>query len=165
MSATGGQLLAHLVGDYPSVAPDPAFRRPDGKKMGWPCPLSGHTEPKIVGRTKRWTYCARCNRYWCTVHARIANYRRRSAAIAAYGGFCVCCGENQRAFLCIDHIDGNGAAHRRSITGGDNANGPMFFLWLEKNKYPPGFQVLCWNCNAAKEHLGQCPHQGGLLNV
>ena len=31
--------------------------------------------------------------------------------------------------------------------------------WLKRNDYPPGFQVLCHNCNWAKHALGRCPHQ------
>lgn len=29
--------------------------------------------------------------------------------------------------------------------------------WLEANGYPAGFQVLCANCNMAKQS-GGCPH-------
>ena len=31
--------------------------------------------------------------------------------------------------------------------------------WLITNNFPKGFQILCWNCNKAKGHLGKCPHQ------
>ena len=31
--------------------------------------------------------------------------------------------------------------------------------WLEKNNFPSGFQILCWNCNFAKGSLGKCPHE------
>jgi hypothetical protein len=30
--------------------------------------------------------------------------------------------------------------------------------WLKNSGYPPGFQVLCFNCNFAKHRKGQCPH-------
>lgn len=33
------------------------------------------------------------------------------------------------------------------------------YRWLMKNKYPSGFQVLCWNCNMGKQiNGGVCPH-------
>ena len=32
-----------------------------------------------------------------------------------YGKVCQCCGEPRLTVLAIDHIDGNGAEHRRSI--------------------------------------------------
>ena len=31
------------------------------------------------------------------------------------------------------------------------------FLWLIKNDFPPGYQVLCFNCNYAKTAFGKCP--------
>lgn len=69
-----------------------------------------------------------------------------------YGGKCACCGEDEWKFLTIDHINNDGAAHRRVvktyITG-----------WLIKNNFPPGFQILCHNCNFTKEAYGGCPHQ------
>lgn len=75
---------------------------------------------------------------------------------------CSCCGETQVIFLTLDHIDGNGAAHRRSIglCGVTNPKGTKtaFQYWLKRNDFPDGFQVLCWNCNWAKSH-GGCPHQ------
>lgn len=77
-----------------------------------------------------------------------------------YGGDppkCACCGEKHLVFLTIDHIQGNGSEHRKKVCGGKG--GINFYCWLRKNNYPDGFQVLCWNCNAAKSILGYCPHQ------
>lgn len=65
---------------------------------------------------------------------------------------CNCCGETNIEFLTIDHIDGNGAAHRREL------NGKKFYNWLRNNNYPDGYQVLCVNCNFAKGANGECPH-------
>jgi len=83
--------------------------------------------------------------------------RRRDEVLNAYGGQCACCGETRRMFLTIDHVNNDGAEHRRQI-GGKSAT--RILRWLCENGYPPGFQVLCWNCNHAK-HLngGVCPHQ------
>lgn len=75
-------------------------------------------------------------------------------AIQAYGGFCACCGETEMSFLQIDHINNDGAEHRKSISG--VPLGP----WLKRRGYPEGFQVLCVNCNFAKHtNGGVCPHQ------
>src|SRR3954464_8614186 len=82
----------------------------------------------------------------------------RLEVIAAYGGKCACCGTEIFEFLCIDHVDENGAEHRRLI--GTRA-GTNFYRWLKKNNFPPGFQVLCWNCNSAKHICGICPHELG----
>lgn len=65
---------------------------------------------------------------------------------------CTCCGETVLVFLCLDHIGNDGAAHRKSMSG-------SIYAWLHKTGYPPGYQVLCWNCNSARHILGICPHQ------
>ena len=83
-------------------------------------------------------------------------YRKlaRLQAIETYGGKCKCCGEQRLQFLAIDHIDGNGTEHRKNVIGNQTVA-----LWLKRNKYPQGFQVLCHNCNSAKGFYGFCPHQ------
>lgn len=77
------------------------------------------------------------------------------AAYAAYGGFqCACCGEETEAFLSLDHVNNDGAEHRRTT---DRRN---LYRWLRDNGYPDGFQVLCMNCNFGKARNGGiCPHQ------
>lgn len=79
----------------------------------------------------------------------------RLEALKHYGGQCACCGETEPKFLGIDHIDNNGAAHRKEI----GRSGKAIYYWLRDNNYPKGFQVLCHNCNAAKGRYGICPHQ------
>lgn len=81
------------------------------------------------------------------------NKRMQDAAIDAYGGFCACCGETERTFLQLDHVNDDGAAHRRELKGRRLAP------WLRKMGYPDGFRVLCANCNFGR-HLngGVCPH-------
>lgn len=85
-----------------------------------------------------------------------ARERRRvvqQEAIAAYGGFCACCGETEPRFLQIDHLNNDGAAHRKEIK-------IQLASWLKQQGYPDGFQVLCANCNFAKHtNGGTCPHQ------
>lgn len=90
----------------------------------------------------------------CLAKQREYNRRYRDAAIAAYGGRCRCCGETTDEFLQIDHVNNDGAEHRRKI-----GNGNSIYTWLKKNNYPEGFQVLCANCNYAKAHYGYCPHR------
>jgi hypothetical protein len=73
-----------------------------------------------------------------------------------YGGpQCACCGEGEYEFLTIDHINGDGAAHRRQM--GSRRD---IYRWLKQNNYPPGFRVLCMNCNFALGYHGYCPHHG-----
>lgn len=88
-----------------------------------------------------------------------ADYRRRlrETVYAAYGGFvCTCCGEREPTFLSLDHINNDGAEHRRELKHPDALYG-----WLIKNGFPPIVQVLCMNCNFGKQRNGgTCPHQG-----
>lgn len=79
-----------------------------------------------------------------------------------YGRHCSCCGETEEAFLCIDHIYGNGNKHRREIK---SQGGPHFYSWLKRHNYPDGFQVLCHNCNMAKGFYGKCPHQKSVFTI
>lgn len=92
---------------------------------------------------------------------------RKKKVIEYYGGKCTCCGESELIFLCLDHINGGGNEHRRKINRQNNRCGSsstQFYKWVEKNNYPPILQVLCYNCNAAKEISddGTCPHQNSL---
>jgi len=84
----------------------------------------------------------------------------RLAAINAYGGpKCPKCGDTRLAVMTIHHINHNGAEHRRQLVNGKNSRGSRIFYWLRLNNYPPGFQVLCQNCNYLEylEHFGYKP--------
>lgn len=81
--------------------------------------------------------------------------RNRALVLNAYGNCCACCGESEPKFLAVDHINNDGAAHRKELgIGGDN-----FYAWIIKNSYPADLQLLCHNCNFAKGLYGACPHQ------
>ena len=69
--------------------------------------------------------------------------------------FCACCHETILEFLTIDHINNDGAEQRKQLRG----RGRTILLWIKRNDYPPGFQVLCMNCNHAKGSYGVCPHE------
>ncbi len=87
---------------------------------------------------------------------------RKDAAFNAYGGYkCNCCGETIKQFLSIDHINNDGAKHRKELTGDSRrGGGNNLYIWLKRNKYPAGFQVLCMNCNCGKyRNGGVCPHK------
>lgn len=62
---------------------------------------------------------------------------------------CLTCGEENLVLLTIDHINGNGALERRKL---GKKGGIDFYIWLKKNKFPSGYQVLCYNCNWAKRY-------------
>lgn len=72
-----------------------------------------------------------------------------------YGGYkCQCCGETQEKFLTVDHVNNDGAKHRK------NCRGSGIYRWIKKHNYPDNFQVLCYNCNCGRaRNGGVCPHK------
>lgn len=66
---------------------------------------------------------------------------------------CAKCGFKDIRALCLDHINNNGAEHRKSLGNGKKrAVGSCdVYLSLIKKGFPDGFQVLCHNCNQIKE--------------
>ena len=90
--------------------------------------------------------------------------KARLGALIHYSGDppqCACCGEKMIEFLTLDHIDGNGAEHRRQIEKeyGWKLGGNQLVFWLKRKNYPEGFQVLCANCNFGKRTNKECPHK------
>lgn len=101
----------------------------------------------------------------CTVcQAKSQGYARRkrdkfkTKILNAYGGCkCVCtgcqwhdgqCVVTHISVLTINHINGNGNSHRKSVSkDGLPLAGSRFYRWLEANSFPSGFNVLCSNCN------------------
>lgn len=130
--------------------------RTDGLKT---CTRCGQDQPAdaehfytIRGKWSSW--CRGCNN-----RATLGRKRaQRERVLAHYGGSppkCACCGEAHVEFLCIDHENGGGNEHRRTL--GVNSGG-AFYAWLEKAGLPPGYRVLCHNCNSALGFYGRCPH-------
>lgn len=85
--------------------------------------------------------------------SKIARERARFTVLQHYGSKCNCCGETEICFLSVDHINNDGAAHRRTMNHSNQ------WLWLIRNDFPEGFQILCMNCNFGKRiNGGTCPH-------
>ena len=75
----------------------------------------------------------------------------RKEVVAAYGGKCECCKEDNPAFLTIDHVDGGGTKMR-------NNGETHLYRNLKRSGFPRnGFRLLCYNCNCAKGTVGYCP--------
>jgi len=73
-----------------------------------------------------------------------------------YGSKCKCCGQSEIDVLTINHINNNGAEHRKEIK---LSCVDKFYYWIIKNNFPDDLQVLCWNCNLGRQfHDGICPH-------
>jgi len=65
--------------------------------------------------------------------------------------------------LTLDHINGGGIRHRTAIANErgwkNKVGGVSFYRHLICLGFPPGYQVLCFNCNYSKHLLGVCAHQ------
>lgn len=90
------------------------------------------------------------------------NQQREEIAqqVFSHYGPCSCCGEAEIKFLTVEHMNGNGAQHRRMIGKTD------MWLWLYHNGFPKGYTLLCFNCNAgAFRNGGICPHKTRLAST
>ena len=117
-------------------------------------------------------YCRKCQssrrRSWYNNNAankasrlegnKASNVVLRNEVYAAYGNKCSCCDESEPLFLTIDHIDGDGADHRREL---GRYGGITFYRYLRSIGCPQDkYRLQCWNCNSGRErNKGVCPHQ------
>ena len=75
-----------------------------------------------------------------------------------YGNKCNCCGETQRLFLTLDHVNNDG--YKYKFPSGKRITGATFFRKIIKEDFPDTIQILCMNCNHGKmRNRGICPHQ------
>ena len=70
---------------------------------------------------------------------------------------CACCGTPDHWMLTIEHIYNDGADHRRAMS--ESGTSVSIYRYLRREGWPPGFEILCLNCNVAKQRLGDCPHR------
>lgn len=77
--------------------------------------------------------------------------RDRAKVFDYYGRVCVCCGEDDFDVLTLDHLDGDGAQHRKAI-GIVRSDSAIIYRWIIRNNFPdkPRFTVLCKSCNSSK---------------
>jgi hypothetical protein len=123
-----------------------------GKQLnGGECPAHGMVLGSIKGGPTSQKQSEIWRRKW--------RLKQKQEVFAHYGP-CRCCGEDELAFLAVDHIYDNGSSHRKSIGGG----GATLHRWLINNEFPEGFQPLCFNCNVGKRlNGGICPKH--LINL
>jgi len=80
-----------------------------------------------------------------------------------YGGKCACCGIYEIYFLTIDHINNDGYKLKNREDGTKRKNrvsGYLFYKQIIEDNFPNDLQILCFNCNTAKQHNGGvCPHK------
>lgn len=100
--------------------------------------------PRLENRT----HCAPCIEAKFDLQNRV-----RVAAFTGYGGACVCCGEADFNVLELDHVNNDGAEHRRAVGGG------QMYRWAIENGFPAILQLLCANCHRAKTRTGDCSYR------
>lgn len=87
--------------------------------------------------------------------AKAARQKLRSEFISAYGGCCACCKESEYAFLTLEHIYKDGAAHRKIYS-----TSTSILRQLKREGWPKDrYELLCFNCNRATHEQGVCPHR------
>jgi hypothetical protein len=91
--------------------------------------------------------------YKSKTNLRNKNRRERlwNLVLEIYGSKCVCCGESNKNFLTLDHINGGGSKERT----GSTTTLQKAVEEKDKTKY----QILCYNCNTGRHwNGGICPH-------
>ena len=84
--------------------------------------------------------------------------RRKAELLAAYGGQCECCSEQQPLFLTLDHVNGRPPEHRKA--GGSYKSAQALVPTLRRLGWPSDYRLLCWNCNCGRQlNNGVCPHK------
>lgn len=115
----------------------------DERKRAGLCRSCG--KPPSEGKSR----CAKCEQA-----NKQSREKLKTQTFEAYGGaLCACCEEDKIEFLTLDHMHNNGAEHRRQVSSSG------VYRSLRQLGYPPGYQVLCMNCNWARYAYGMCPHQ------
>jgi hypothetical protein len=89
--------------------------------------------------------------------AKLNNRRRRYQQLKNrifnhYGWVCKHCKEDDKDCLVLDHIDNNGAAHRRQYGKGGRTED--VYRDAVKWGFPSTYQALCANCNMVKQKNG-----------
>lgn len=126
----------------------------NGGNICRPCRRVREAEKRAANRQKyRDDHAAwrQANREHMRAYGRRRAVKLRAEVLAAYGDACACCGETTEEFLTLDHIDGGGTAHRRATWG-------KVYDQVKREGFPPGYRILCWNCNWAYRLMDDCPH-------
>ncbi len=98
----------------------------------------------------------KANRDKVNAYRRQYGVRLKQEILSHYGGgraACVSCGFDDIVCLSIDHVNGGGTRHIKTLGGGS-----FLYRWLKKNDFPQGYQTLCMNCQWKKRAINrECP--------
>lgn len=78
--------------------------------------------------------------------------KTRNEVFDKYGSECKACGETERLFLTIDHINNDGWKLRKE--NGYRESGIGLYLDILRNGMRDDLEVLCFNCNFGKRRNG-----------
>jgi hypothetical protein len=84
-------------------------------------------------------------------------FRLKISVLSMYCEDKICCKncgyDSNIDALCLDHIENNGAEHRKElrISSRNNSNGTTIYERIKAQGKIEGLQVLCFNCNTIKE--------------
>lgn len=77
------------------------------------------------------------------------------------GDICVCCGESNKKFLTIDHINNDGYKEKKEPYGKGSNIALKYAAKIRRGEKIENLQILCFNCNCGKaRNKGICPHVG-----
>lgn len=94
--------------------------------------------PLTKEATQRWRAK---NRDHLNTWTRLDRAEKKKRVLDHYGGRCELCDLKDDEVMTIDHIWDDGAEHRKIVPAS------QILHWLIKNNFPPGFRILCFNCN------------------
>jgi hypothetical protein len=103
--------------------------------------------------------CEKCHGY---IRKAWKNGKKKSWEIIYnhYGNICACCGETNKKFLTVDHINNDGEKQRKNRNQGSKSTMSLARK-IKRGKAPTDLQILCYNCNCGKQrNNGVCPHVG-----
>jgi len=95
----------------------------------------------------------------CIKHARRRKAVLRKELFSIYGDVCACCGETEKRFLTLEHINGSGLPQSNSKRLKTLGVEKVWKEAIEAND-PTKFEILCYNCNWGRRiNNGVCPHR------
>ena len=125
-----------------------------GSGVSWECKkcmsIREARNRKLHGRPDR-------SKEFATRRSRV--WTNKMCIITHYGGHCKCCGESRPEFLTLDHINNDGASHRKILRSQGISSHRRFYKWVIDSGFPDTLRLLCFNCNCASGFFGYCPHE------
>ena len=89
-----------------------------------------------------------------SANTRASYIRLRQKLFDAYGNKCACCGETERAFFELDHVNGGGTKEYQHY------GEVQLYRHVIRSGFPQIYRILCANCNRGRQRNGGiCPHQ------